>query len=166
MVIRKTALAQLEKAGFKSLLSDRKGKSLSSGGDSELCMAIALKGYRIWYHEGLQFKHYIPQNRLNKEYIEKLFTGFGKSQSVISLYQFALKNPNIQHKSWIWLKEILNLLKKQPVLLFPKTEKQLGKQLFLRLQRAYLFELLHLRGRYDLNLKKILTLKERLESQK
>lgn len=49
VVILREAYLTLKNAGFTFLLTDRKGDQLSSGGDYELCYAIKLAGYLIWY---------------------------------------------------------------------------------------------------------------------
>lgn len=67
-VIRKSAYLKLMSVGFKSLLSDRKGTSLSSGGDHELCYALSIIGYDIWYDDRLRFSHFITKERLTWEY--------------------------------------------------------------------------------------------------
>jgi glycosyltransferase involved in cell wall biosynthesis len=72
MVLRKSVWLKLKKAGFKSLVSDRIGDKLTSGGDSELCYAFILAGYRIWYDDALVFKHFIPKERLTFSYLNKM----------------------------------------------------------------------------------------------
>jgi glycosyltransferase involved in cell wall biosynthesis len=67
-VIRKSAYLKLKELGFKSFLEDRKGVSLSSGGDHELCYALAISGFDIWYDERLRFSHYITKERLTWDY--------------------------------------------------------------------------------------------------
>ncbi|MHC2993822.1 hypothetical protein OB13_20390, partial [Pontibacter sp. HJ8] len=68
-VIRKSAYDMLLHAGFKPLLTDRIGRHLSSGGDYELCYAIALAGYDIWYDERLKFRHFMSKERLEWDYL-------------------------------------------------------------------------------------------------
>lgn len=67
-VVRKSAYEKLRKVGFKSLLTDRKGSDLSSGGDHELCYALSIMGYSIWYDERLEFRHFITRERLTWDY--------------------------------------------------------------------------------------------------
>jgi glycosyltransferase involved in cell wall biosynthesis len=54
------------------LLSDRKGSKLTSGGDTELCLRAIIAGRRIIYSDTLKFTHFIPANRLNREYVERM----------------------------------------------------------------------------------------------
>jgi glycosyltransferase involved in cell wall biosynthesis len=86
LVIRKEILLNLQKVNFTSLLSDRKGKELNSGGDSEMCKWVLLSGYQLWYLNELEFSHYITANRLEDTYLEKLFEGHSKAQSILNLY--------------------------------------------------------------------------------
>lgn len=69
-----------------SLLTDRKGNELSSGGDSELCMRFLLMGYQLYYDESLKFKHYIDPNRLTWSYRKQLFQGFTYSSEILNAY--------------------------------------------------------------------------------
>jgi len=86
MVLRRKALNQLYKEGFRSLLTDRKGKELASGGDTELCFALRLAGWRIWYEPKLKLKHYMTAPRLKWEYLLKLWKGFGISTVGLDTY--------------------------------------------------------------------------------
>ena len=72
LTLRKEAWNHLVDNGFKFILSDRKGASLSSGGDAELGMAILLAGYKVFYDASLDFAHFQPAGRMNWEYLVKL----------------------------------------------------------------------------------------------
>jgi len=54
------------------ILTDRIGSKLTSGGDSELCFKAVLQGYKIIYSDGLKFTHFIPKERLKKEYVDRM----------------------------------------------------------------------------------------------
>lgn len=86
MVVRKEALDKLLSKGFRSLLTDRKGNALSSGGDTEICYALRNEGWKIWYDSRLKFKHYITEERLEWNYLKKLFRGFGRASSGLDHY--------------------------------------------------------------------------------
>jgi glycosyltransferase involved in cell wall biosynthesis len=79
MVMRADLLKKAYELGFNSLLSDRKGKELSSGGDTEICYLLRLAGYRWWYDASLKLEHYITKGRLDWTYIKKLYRGFGSA---------------------------------------------------------------------------------------
>ncbi|NID11063.1 glycosyltransferase [Fibrivirga algicola] len=63
-VLRKSAYLAIREAGFQFKLTDRLGNQLSSGGDSELCYALSIANYSIWYDNDLRFKHFIQATRL------------------------------------------------------------------------------------------------------
>ena len=86
MVFWKSLFLRLYNTGFESLLSDRKGELLSSGGDSELCKWFILMGYKLWYLEELKFKHYITSQRLTDSYLVKLLAGHKQAQPLLNLY--------------------------------------------------------------------------------
>lgn len=59
----------------KTLLTDRKGDSLSSGGDTDI-INFALKCHqKTGQFTKLRLQHFIPKNRLTKQYINKLTKG-------------------------------------------------------------------------------------------
>ena len=90
--IRKKVLSNIYDKGFISQLTDRKGKVLVSGGDNELGYIIALSGYQIFYNPKLKFKHFIPSERLNFDYIKNLKKGSQKTYFIISAYESKLFN--------------------------------------------------------------------------
>lgn len=87
MTIRKSAWNYLLKNGFTSLLSDRKKTQISSGGDSEICLAMRLAGFQVWYTPLLTFSHHIPKSRVEWKYMRKLFRSFGRSSIILDLYK-------------------------------------------------------------------------------
>ncbi|WP_262885315.1 glycosyltransferase [Cyclobacterium xiamenense] len=70
-----------------SLLTDRAGKELSSGGDTEICLRVLLSGYSLYYSNDLHFRHFIPKSRLRPEYRDRLFQGFTSGASQINAYE-------------------------------------------------------------------------------
>jgi glycosyltransferase involved in cell wall biosynthesis len=86
MFIRKEALLSLQRSGFRSLLSDRKGEALSSGGDLELCLALRHSGLKLYFSEELYFKHYMPEGRLTEDYLIRMCHGHALSRPVIGEY--------------------------------------------------------------------------------
>ncbi|WP_439883491.1 glycosyltransferase [Pontibacter sp. MBLB2868] len=102
-VVRKTAYELLIKAGFKPMLTDRKAGYLSSGGDYEICYAIALAGYDIWYDENLVFKHFMPQARINPEYYIRFIKEGPESFEVLVPYRVRA-NSQINSSAVFYLK--------------------------------------------------------------
>lgn len=99
MGIRKVVFTKLKDIGFSPLLTDRKGASLSSGGDVELCYVAAFLGYKIFYSANLHFVHFMTRQRLTWHYNIKLITqGQGISQVVIDIYDIIkLNSANLQN---------------------------------------------------------------------
>lgn len=93
LFLRKTAIQQLGASGYKPLLTDRKGEALTSGGDLELCLALRLAGWRLYYSEELQFKHFMPSGRLEEAYLLRMCEGHGRSRSILGEYRRVLKRP-------------------------------------------------------------------------
>ncbi len=108
-LFRKSILILLYQNGFKSILSDRKGKDLTSGGDNELCICIKLLGFKIWYCEDLKFFHFIPKDRLTIVYLLRLQKGIAKSFCLLRPYYFIILNSKLSFdkrsqlkKTWLW----------------------------------------------------------------
>lgn len=100
-VIRRAAWEQVREAGFRSLLTGRNGNSLNSGEDNELCYAMALAGYRIWYDERLRFQHFIPTQRLNWDYVRRLYKGNAASEVDLRPYRHFLQQTGIPALPWL-----------------------------------------------------------------
>ena len=142
MVLRKSFLDKLDALNFKSLLSDRKGMELSSGGDTELCYLLKLCGFKWRYDTRLELKHYIPKERSNYAYLKKLYYGFGKANAVIDwYYKYGNKERLSQrHPSWakVYLKHILSSNKKKS-----EIENIKEVELFSSFKKGYSSQLLN-----------------------
>ncbi|MBS1516782.1 MAG: glycosyltransferase family 2 protein [Bacteroidetes bacterium] len=112
MILRRAALEELYGKGFKSLLSDRTGNKLVSGGDSELCFALRLAGWKIWFDENLKLKHYLPSKRLKWEYLRELNRGFGRQKIIFDAYILNFRGNKTSQPETDWKKRSLYLLKK------------------------------------------------------
>jgi glycosyltransferase involved in cell wall biosynthesis len=77
LIVRRSYFLELLESGFEFIASDRKGKNLSSGGDSEFSREFTRLGYRLYFDSRLQLKHWITSNRLTREYAMRLWEGFG-----------------------------------------------------------------------------------------
>lgn len=158
MVVRKSALNELFSNGYRSLLSDRKQNMLTSGGDIELCYALRLAGWEIWYDSSLKLRHFIPQRRLSWEYLRKLNRGFGAQKVNFDPYLEAFeeeteKTENMEKRKW--MNQTYMLIKKlrgygiRKLLSFNKAAE--GDPEVLRIEKTLgrLSELIKLRGEYD-----------------
>ena len=112
MCIRHKAWETLKQSQFKSLLLGRTGKVLTSGEDTEICYALRLLGYEIRYDDRLTFKHDLPMERLDWNYLRQLFFGFGLAKARIDIYSHALSgNPLPQDgRLPFWFNRITYLL--------------------------------------------------------
>lgn len=104
--IRREVIAHLDRINFTFVTSDRKGKSLSCGGDTELCYAIRLLGYDLYYTNDLILQHFVPSYRLQWSYVKALNYEFGKLHAKAEPYF------DLYHKKpkRIWMKNLRNAL--------------------------------------------------------
>lgn len=86
LCVRKAAVDSLVAAGFEQALTDRKGGTLLSGGDVELCFALRLAGWTLWYEPTLILHHFQPDDRLRWSYIAKQQRAAGRAFPVLGLY--------------------------------------------------------------------------------
>ncbi|MGE1101265.1 glycosyltransferase [Peribacillus simplex] len=84
LVIKKSPLDNLINAGWLSL-EGRKGDSLSSGEDSEMCLFIKNEGYSYGYNPKMIINHKISKKRLEESYLKRLAGGI--SNSCYELYE-------------------------------------------------------------------------------
>ncbi len=84
------------------MLTDREENGLSAGGDYELCYAIALAGYDIWYDERLVFKHFMPQKRINWTYCMRLLKEGAQSLEVLIPFRIRINMQCSNHLLFDW----------------------------------------------------------------
>lgn len=133
-VARKAALNKLYKAGYKPMLTDRKGQSLSTGGDYELCYAIALAGFDIWYDDRLRFMHFMPAKRITWDYCTRFFKDGAQSFEVLIPYRVRV-NMNARSITSFNLKLVRIMyyyLKKMPPLLLYMARLRHGSEKYLQ----------------------------------
>lgn len=119
---RKSLWFQLKEMGFQNLTIGREGKNINAGEDTELCFAIRLLGYKLYYRDDLLLNHYMPQSRMNFEYLEKMATGFGKAYARLNCYRVLLyPGTFVLHAWWYeWLAARKKILLDSLSLLFTK----------------------------------------------
>lgn len=100
-VIRHSAYQKLLSSGFKSLLTDRRGAELCSGGDYELCFALAIMGYDIWYDDRLRFIHFITRERLTWEYFLKYARESSRCFNVLTSYKMVAGKIKAHGSPWL-----------------------------------------------------------------
>lgn len=97
LAIRKSLYLSLLAAGFKPILVGRTGDKKLAGDDYEICQWVILVGYTLYYSEDLVFQHWIPKERLTKEYLARLNEGFVKMENSIKIYHLFAKK---DHYKW------------------------------------------------------------------
>lgn len=92
-VIRKDAWLKAKTRGFLPRLNPTRGaeatlfkKGFTGGEDPELCFAIQLVGYRLWYEPSLKYKHFIPKARLSEKFITDSIHGISAAAPVLRIY--------------------------------------------------------------------------------
>ena len=85
MAIRKKLLsAYIDAINNKtSVITDRIGNSLSSGGDNEIIISVLRQNYAIAYFPDLMLQHVIPESRFSASYLARL--NYASSKSWITL---------------------------------------------------------------------------------
>jgi glycosyltransferase involved in cell wall biosynthesis len=164
LCLRKKALDGLVENGFSFLLTDRKGEALSSGGDAELCYALKLTGWRLWYEPQLRLRHFLTAPRLQWKYLRRISRGFGAATAGIDAYEMAFKEEpgtfvERLRRTWGWqtLATVWRLLR-QPVKLLQATlASGEGDASILKIENLWgrLLELLRHRRSYASNLRRI-----------
>lgn len=88
MILRKSVWLKVKEMGFQSILSDRKGKIISSGGDTEICLVFRQAGYKLYYDEYLSLQHFVPASRLTWPYLVKLYKSHARSIPYFQMYWY------------------------------------------------------------------------------
>ncbi len=161
MVLRKSIFSDLQNINYQFLLSDRKGKLLTSCGDTELCFCARLLGYTIHFSNQLKLTHYIPVQRTTADYFKRLMFGMGYSGIYLLPYIYALEQKEITgvekiKTSWYWqavsgFKELLKIRFTSPATKM--------NELYYYSKKGRLIALLTLRSKYRAAFSMVYTLK-------
>lgn len=81
----------------KMYLTGRLGNKLLAGDDTELTMAILLRGYRLYPTDDISYIHILKANRLSWDYFQKLNFGFKHSSPAIMVMRGVLMNKSFYH---------------------------------------------------------------------
>ena len=174
-VIRKEGWETLHRHGFQFLASGRSGTSLSASEDIELCLALQLLGYRIWYDEVLTFQHCLQEPRLQWPYFLRLTAGAHESGVLMVSYKHALaiaSQRDAKASRLRWVSESASLLKRigklyGHILIVPAPQAEGdSRRVKLARHKAALRGWLKLRSRYADDVKRLVDLgiKARSES--
>jgi glycosyltransferase involved in cell wall biosynthesis len=165
MAVNKNAIEYLAATNFKPQMFGRTGKKLSSSEDTELTYAFVLMGYQLHYAADLQFFHFLPKERLELNYLEKLFKAFGADGPIRNLY-YAYVSKRLSHKlikNWYchFLFSVVRLFK-----YLVKPPKKYGRKIYYNWNIAYLQQLIVIKKRYTGINKNIKLLKTKPQIQK
>lgn len=141
LCIRKVSWESLLAKGFEFQLSDRKGANMSSGGDFELCYALLVSGWKLWFDPRLHIQHFMPAMRLTWENLYRLNVGFGQQSVVFDAYAGQPLNPWWWEAMKCWLDLTRNRLSR-------KQDHDKALKLFLATRQGRLKSLLEDRSRY------------------
>ncbi|RJR29207.1 glycosyltransferase family 2 protein [Candidatus Microgenomates bacterium] len=152
MSIRKKAWEEINQKGFKFFLTGRIGNTRSAGEDSELCFALRLTGWKIWYDEELVLTHDIDTKRLNWRELRKMFRGFGVGRAGHDPYFFA-EQPSKFSQHWYIqaLIVLIGILKKANKFVVSRLRLMEGDADVLKIEHmiGHLYFLLSERGKFD-----------------
>ncbi len=105
--VRVNAFREMEKKGFQFSLGGRAGTALEASEDYELCLALQLAGWRIFYDPAIRLEHHLPVRRLQRSYLHNAVRALSRSGVLLDPYFFALGKCNGRtlgkfEKRWIW----------------------------------------------------------------
>jgi glycosyltransferase involved in cell wall biosynthesis len=80
MVVRRHALdSWIASLSTGSVVTDRRGNALTSGGDNDIVLNIVRAGYKVGYFPELTLGHIISRSRLTRDYTARLSRGISRS---------------------------------------------------------------------------------------
>jgi len=129
-------------------LTGRIGSKLTAGEDAELCMSLQLLGYRLYYSPELQFKHHIPIDRINRDYLARVQEGFGASSVILSLYSDLMKQQKMDWKI-AFQNTKKSIRRRQWKMLRTSGEKRQNTAMNLSYAKGRLQELKRFKEQYD-----------------
>lgn len=129
-------------------LTGRIGSKLAAGEDGELCMALQLLDYKLYYSPKLQFKHHIPTDRINRAYLKRLQEGFGAASVILSLYSDLLKDQKTEWQE-AFQKTKQSVRRRTWKMLKSSGEQKKNVQMNLSYSKGRLAELKRFKSEYD-----------------
>lgn len=94
-VLRKEVYQYFINAGLTNFLGGRRGNDdLTPGEDTEICKWYILAGFKLWYDNRLNIRHYIPKGRLTEAYFKRMWTGFENTDYWLSRYDILIHIKN------------------------------------------------------------------------
>lgn len=119
-VFRKSAWLKSKQIGFVPALNPSRGKSrdtflngFSGGEDPEMCFAIVLAGYKLWYEPSLIYRHNISSSRLSIKFLLNTSRGVSVAAPYLRVFlSFVINQDNLNNKLKvvIWRNYYLHLI--------------------------------------------------------
>ncbi len=89
---------------YPSFIPEYTDFNAMSAEDTEYCMRLILKGYKLYYDDDLIYRHFIPERKLNEKFRDKLVYGFKESNPFLRKYFAALRAKiKTRNRPDIWL---------------------------------------------------------------
>jgi hypothetical protein len=88
LVTRKSILSRVFHPDYPMLCIGHQGGNISAGDDMEICKRIILLGYDLFYDSALVYHHFIPANRLTREYLENQNRGVLQAIPIQRFYSY------------------------------------------------------------------------------
>jgi glycosyltransferase involved in cell wall biosynthesis len=159
--VRKSAWQELVRKGFQPKLVGRRGKTLTGGEDSELCLALRLAGWELWYEPRLRLHHFLPAHRLKWSYVRRVRRESGEYLVEQDPYHCALEE-NYENlivrlrETWQW-QTFATLVRLSWLVLSSFLTNPEGDHKLLRRERMIgrLIGLLKKRKVYDLSIREV-----------
>ncbi len=89
LVTRRSVYLNMYK-DYQSFLVESEVNVLSAE-DTEYCLRLTLKGYKLYYDDRLVYQHFIGAHKLNIEFRDQLVKGFRDSDAILLKYYVAIK---------------------------------------------------------------------------
>ena len=106
-IINLAAYQLLLGAGFERIITFADYPDIARGEDVELCLAIKLSGYKIWYDPGLALQHCISKEKLSWAYIVRLAGEGGRMTTITGVYKSALRQNKLPGGKQLWLRKLV-----------------------------------------------------------
>lgn len=141
-VLNMAAYDILKRAGFKRIITYKKYPQFARCEDLELCLAIQLTEFDIWYEEELIFHHEISHQKLNWHFLIKLSEAGALVRPFTLIYQYVIFNKtyfdyNKFYQSYIWFflsSSFMPLIFSNLILRLLKMQKEDDILYFMRLK--------------------------------
>jgi hypothetical protein len=101
-ILRGQAWDQLVTGGFRPrLVGKRASGDVGSGDDAELCRALQLAGWRLWFEPRLRLEHRIAAHRIDWWVLRRMYRGIGSATAQLDPYEYAVRGERRRRGGWV-----------------------------------------------------------------